>query len=316
MNRIKNNEYCLPRINTCLLPILLLIAIPCTYGQTDDLSKLVDEQQTQNSKKEFVRATFKTTRIVNGHSIENVAGGVLDFRVSHRFGSVDKGIYELFGLDNATMRMGFEYGLTDWWMIGLGRSTFEKTYDLFTKVRILRQHTKGNRQMPLSLSYLTSMEIKTLKFADPDRENYWTSNFYYTHQLLIARKFGERLSFQLMPTVVHWNLVPKAADPNDMVSLGAGGRMKLSKRVSLNAEYYYQIPGYRMNGTTDAFSVGFDIETGGHVFQLMCTNSIGIVEKAFITQTTNDWLKGQLLTGFTISRVFTLKKSRKEQAGW
>jgi hypothetical protein len=249
---------------------------------------------------------------MNGHSVEHVAGGVMDFRIAHRFGAFSTGLYNLFGLDQATMRMGLEYGITDWLMVGGGRSTFEKTYDGFVKVKMLRQ-SSGARNMPITMNYVGGMAIKTVKFSDPNRTNFFTSNFFYVHQLLIGRKFNEFLSIQLMPTVVHRNLVEKATDPNDIFAMGIGGRMKLSRRVSINVEYYYQLEKYKLPGTINSLAIGFDIETGGHVFQLSFTNSPGMHERQFITETTGQWSQGDILGGFAISRVFTIKDPRKRK---
>jgi hypothetical protein len=275
----------------------------------DDLMKMLEEETEKDKKPDYATATFKTTRLINGHSVENVAEGVLDFRISHRFGYVNGGLYELFGLDEASMRIGLDYGLTKRWMIGIGRSTYQKQYDGFTKYKILRQ-SSGSRSMPITLSAIASMMYKSLKFEDPDRENYLTSNLYYSGQLLVARKFNESLSLQLMPTIVHYNLVEGADDPNDLLSLGIGGRMKLSKRVSINLEYYYQLPDYKFEGTENSLSIGFDIETGGHVFQLYCTNSTGMTERTYINETTGNFFEGDIRLGFTISRVFTIKKPK------
>lgn len=278
-------------------------------SQTDDLSMLL-ENESRDSSRYFTGSAFKTTRIVNGHSIENTPAGNLDFRVSHRFGRINSGAYEFFGLDDATMRLAFEYGIADWLMLGIGRSTHLKNFDTFTKIKLLRQST-GFRKMPLSVSYFASAELRSLKTGDAVRDKDWQSNLSFVHQLLIARKFNSRLSLQIMPTLVHWNLVPSESDPNDMLSLGMGGRYRVSGSVSINAEYYYQIPEYKIPGTLDAFSIGVDIETGGHVFQLMLSNALPFTEKGAITQTTGDWLNGDIYAGFTISRVFTLRKSGK-----
>ncbi|MBX7202889.1 MAG: hypothetical protein IT240_09805 [Bacteroidia bacterium] len=283
-----------------------LLSTSCVFAQTDDLSTLLERESEGTDKREFTRATFKTTRIVNGHSIENVSAGVLDFRISHHFGTFERGLYDMIGLDNATIRLGLEYGLHERVMVGLGRSTHEKTIDGFTKIKILRQQ-EGKGGMPVSLSYLGSAEVKTIAFDKPWQNNRFTSRLYFTHQLLLARKFNERISLQLSPGLVHWNLVPEAGDPNDMLSLGAGGRFKITRRVSLNLEYFYQLPKFRQESTQDAVAIGFDIDTGGHIFQVFITNSAGITERAFITQTLNKVSKGELLLGFCISRVFTLR---------
>ncbi len=274
---------------------------------TTDIMKML-ESETESTT-DYTTATFKTTRLINGHTIENVGKRVLDVKISHRFGKVNGGGYELFGLDNATMRMGFDYGITNYLMVGIGRSTYQKTYDAFFKVKILRQ-SKGKRNMPITLSYVPTIALKTIRFEDTSRTNYFSSRLFFTHQLIIGRKFSESTSLQLMPTYTHRNLVQLATEPNDLIAIGIGGRQKLSKRVSLNFEYYYQLPDYKLLNTTNSLSVGFDIETGGHVFQLHFTNSQGMSERTFITETTGLWEKGDIFFGFNISRVFTIGKNR------
>ncbi len=290
-----------------IILFLALLSLPA-FAQ-DDLMKMLEAETEKDKKPDYATATFKTTRLINGHSVENVATGVLDFRISHRFGYISGGAYELWGLDQASMRLGLDYGLSKRWMIGIGRSTYQKQYDGFTKFKILRQ-ASGSRSMPITLSAVGSMMYKSLKFNDPNRDNFYTSNMYYSGQLLIGRKFSEGFSFQLMPTIVHYNLVEGSNDPNDLYALGAGGRIKISKRVSINAEYYYQLPDYKLPGTTNSLSIGVDIETGGHVFQLYCTNSTGMTERTYICETTGNFFKGDIRLGFTISRVFTIKKPK------
>ncbi|MEQ1554980.1 MAG: DUF5777 family beta-barrel protein [Ferruginibacter sp.] len=275
---------------------------------TSDIMKELEKEIQQ--KKEFVTATFKTTRLINGHTVENVGKGVLDIKISHRFGQINEGSYELFGLDEATIRIGGDFGITNNLMVGIGRSTFQKTYDAFFKLKLLRQ-SSGNNSVPITLSYIPTIALKTLKFEDPSRKNYFSSRISYTHQLIIARKFSKNTSLQLMPTYIHKNLVLLAADPNNLFALGIGGRQKLTKRVSINVEYYYQLPKYKMPNTTNSLSIGFDIETGGHVFQLHFTNSKGMTEKNLITETAGDWAKGDILFGFNISRVFTIGNRSK-----
>jgi hypothetical protein len=128
---------------------------------------------------------------------------------------------------------------------------------------------------------------------------------------LAARKFSEGTSLQIMPTMIHYNLVRNATDKNDLFALGIGGRQRITKRVSINAEYYYQLPGYKMAGTTNSFSLGFDIETGGHVFQLHFTNSPGMTERTFVSETFGTWPQGDILFGFNISRLFSIKKNKQ-----
>lgn len=261
-------------------------------------------------KKQYTTGTFKTTRIANGHSIENVGMGVLDFRVNHRFGQLDGGFKEFFGLDNATTRIGFDYGITDWLMIGIGRSTYLKDVDGFLKVRLLRQ-TESN-SMPVSLSYLGSMSIQDVKLAEPPpgKEYPFSNRIAYVNQVLVARKFNNWLSLQLMPTHIHYNYVQYNDEPNDIFAIGGGGRVKLTNRIALTGEYY-MIVGDKLRGTRNSLTLGFDIETGGHVFQLLFTNSTGITERTVIGQTTGRWDKGNIHFGFNISRVFTIVRPKE-----
>jgi hypothetical protein len=301
------------------LIILFFAGLSGTVFAQDDLMKMLDSDSTKHSATVYTTATFKTTRLINGHSVENLAAGVLDVKFSHRFGFVNTGAYELFGLDNATTRMGADYGITNRLMVGIGRSSYQKQFDGFYKFKILRQST-GYRNMPVTLSIMSSLMITTLKWADPTRKNYFSSRIAYAHQVLVGRKFSEGLSLQLMPSFVHYNMVTAATDPNDVFALGAGGRIKLNKRVSFNVEYYYVLPvslkageDYRLSGTHNSLAMGFDIETGGHVFQLHFTNSTGMTEKTFISETAGQFFKGDIHFGFNIARVFTINDPRKKK---
>jgi hypothetical protein len=204
-------------------------------------------------------------------------------------------------------------------MVGFGRNSLEKMLDGFVKYKILRQST-GKTKMPISLIYLVDAQLKTEKFDNPNRENYFSSRLFYTHQILIGRKFSDAFSLQCMPTLIHRNLVASPNDKNDVFALGAGGRIKLSKRVALTAEYYFVPTGQiSSTGYANSLSLGFDIETGGHVFQFHFSNSRDMTYKGFITETTEDWFyqndQGKILSGirfgFNIARVFTLKKPKE-----
>lgn len=297
-------------IPLCLWCFTLLGATMPLFAQDDDLLSLVDDEDKNTTN--FARASFKTTRVINSHSLENVAAGVLDFKISHRFGVLNNGFYDIFGLDNATIRFGLDYGITPRLMVGLGRSTFEKTYDGFIKYKLLRQ-SKGKRNMPITASLVAGMSINTLKWANPDRDNYFSSRLSYYYQLIIGRKFGEGFSMQIMPTLVHRNLVETRAEKNDVISIGIAARQKLSKRIAVNAEYFYVLPNQIAESYRNSLSVGFDIETGGHVFQLHFTNSTPMTEKGFITETSNDWLDGDIHFGFNISRVFTIAQPKNRE---
>jgi len=286
---------------------MIFMAVPF-YSYSQDEPSLMD-LLGEDDEVNYAAFTFKSTRVINGHSNENAAKGVMDFRISHRFGRINSGGSELYGLDVSTIRMGFEYGVTDRLMVGLGRSSFNKVYDGFAKFKLIRQST-GGKKMPISLSAFSSIAVETIAWANPDRENFFSSRMSYTHQLLIARKFSKSLSIQLSPTLVHRNLVQTTTEKNDVLALGIGGRQKLSNRTSFNFEYFYVMPDQLAPEYTNSFSLGFDIETGGHVFQLHFTNSTPMIEKGFIGETTGKWSKGDVHFGFNISRVFTVVKPK------
>ena len=257
---------------------------------------------------EFTYATFKTTRIVNGQSIENPPAGELKFIVGHHFGRLNQGAYNLWGLDQSTIRLGFEYGINDRLAVAIGRSSYEKTFDGFAKYKILRQST-GKRIMPVSLSVFSGIYLNSLEWSNPERTNYFSSRLAYVHQVLLARKFSNTFSLQITPTVVHKNLVEKNNDPNDIFAIGYGGRVRLTNRITLNAEYFQLLTSETKNNFNNMLSVGFDLETGGHVFQLHFTNAQPMFDRAFITETQGDWLKGDIYFGFNIVRVFSLYDS-------
>lgn len=290
--------------------VFLLLLITIGINAQDDLMNLLDKSVPKEIN--YTTATFKSTRVMNGHSIERMPAGQLDVRISHRFGPINSGAYNFWGLDQSNIHLSLEYGITNWVMVGIGRGEYEKTVDGFAKFSILRQST-GARNMPVSVSVVTSVALNTLKFQNQARTNYFTSRLAYVGQILVARKISQGLSVQLMPSYVHKNLVATELDPNDIFAMGGGARLKLTKRTSLNAEYYYLInpKTYLSQKVYNPLSIGFDIETGGHVFQLFFTNSIGMIEKAFIGETTGTWSKGDIRFGFNISRVFTLKKHNK-----
>lgn len=297
---------------TVLLGLLLFSAVPLAAQEdTTDLLSLL-EQEDEKNKTEYAKASFKTTRVINAQSLENVAGGVMDMKISHRFGFLSGGAYELFGLDQAYIRIGLDYGITDRLMVGWGRSNFEKTYDVFFKYKLLRQST-GKKNMPVTLSWFSSSSINTLKWQDTTRVNYFTSRMAYTHQLILGRKFSESTTVQIMPTLVHRNLVKNLNEKNDVFALGIAGRQKITKRMAINAEYFYLLPGQVDSKYQNSLSLGLDLETGGHVFQLHFTNSTSMIERGFVTETVGNWLKGDIHFGFNVSRVFTIKRKKKHE---
>lgn len=282
--------------------VLFLLSGITARGQ-EDLLKMLDEEQ-KPQKKEDITATFKGTRLVTGQSLETNHGGVLNFVIQHRFGALNGGAHEFFGLDQATIRLGLDMGLTDRLTVGVGRSSFGKVYDGMLKVKIAKQKIEG---FPLTITGYTSMAIQTdPKDPHPGLPDYFSSRLYYTYQLLIGSRVTPEFSYQLSPTLVHRNIVPTSSVANDVFALGIAARQKLTKRVSVNGEYFYVPPGQLAEGFKNAFALGFDIETGGHVFQLHFTNARQMADKGFITETDLDWMDGGVHFGFNISRVFTL----------
>lgn len=275
--------------------------------QTGDLLSLLGKEKPA---KERVTNAFKSTRVVNGHSMEFLSPGTMDFRILHRFGQIDKGYSNLFGLDQASMRMGFDFGILQNLMIGFGRSTYKKELDGFIKFAPIRQAT-GSGSFPVTIAMVAGMTYNTSPFTDTTIKNYNTSRIAYYFQTIIGRKFSDAISLQVTPTMVHNNLVMLQSQSNDVYSVGIGGRIKFSKRMAFTFDYFRRITGLEEGVTYDPLSVGFDIETGGHVFQLHFSNSTGMNERAFITETNNRWDKAEIRFGFNLSRVFQIKKKRK-----
>ena len=254
----------------------------------------------------YISSTFKGKKVVNGQSVEILSKGVLQFQIQHRFGPLlgQNYFYNLFGLDNSQIRLGFDYGIKDWMSVGVGRSSALKTIDASAKIRLKRQ-SKGSKEFPFTLVTNSAIYIKQYRWSETKEETFEVSNqLSFVHQLLIARKINRDLSVQISPTFVHYNSV-NDTEKNDRISLGFGARQKLTNRISVNAEYFIQIKE-KMNN--DVLSFGFDIETGGHVFQLHLSNSPAMIEPAFIHETTGDWGQGDIYFGFNISRVFTIKE--------
>ncbi len=295
--------------------LLLITCIPAV-SQEVDLDKLLDEEitKTNENKTQFTEATFKTSRLIDGHSVETTQGGVLDFKVSHRFGRLNEGFYNMFGFDVASMRLGFDYGITNRFTAGIGRSTFEKQYDGLLKYRLLWQ-SEGKRKMPVSVTLLSTIMLETDTLALKSQKNIsvsprFTDKLSFAQQILIARKFSNEFSLQIMPTMIHENIVDSTHNPNDIFAIGIGSRVKITARSGLNFEYYYQLPSHKLEGTYNTFSAGYEIETGGHVFSLHVSNSTGMTERTFIAENYGRWSKGDIHFGFNIARVFTIKKEK------
>ena len=281
------------------LLIVLLTALGAS-AQDDELDALLGG----SNEVEYTTKTFYSSRIVNSHTTEMLNKKTLDFRINHRFGDISEGYSNFFGLDNATMRMSFDYGITDNLQVGIGRSTFERTVDGFVKYRFLRQIEK-NGKMPISAVYVAGMTKNGME-PPANRPNFFTSRLSYLHQVVVARKFGEKFSAQLMPTIIHRNLIDSSQYAHDVFSVGVGLRQKILPSITLNVEYFWVAPNQINDRFDHPLSIGIDINTGWHTFQLHVTNATGTFEKAAITQTTNSWARGNLHFGFNLSREFEL----------
>ena len=255
---------------------------------------------------------FKGTKVVNGQSVEIPAFGALHFNIQHRFGPLNSGFYNLYGLDYAQVRFSLEYGMKDWMSIGFGRSSVSKTIDGNIKLRLKRQ-VKGDKNFPFTLAVNSAIFLQQYELDQKNSPSFLFSNqLIYTHQFLLARKINRNFSFQITPSFIHYNaievseLVPEEDRKNDNISLGVGGRQKITKRISINAESFIQLYNSQHN---NVMSLGVDIETGGHVFQLHVSNSPAMIEPYFITNTQADFFRGDIYFGFNISRVFTIIKN-------
>lgn len=246
-------------------------------------------------------SSFETVRLVNGHSTEMPGKQGMQFMITHRFGALNSGAYDLWGLDQAYMRFGFEYGITDRIGIGVGRSNVNKTYDGHLKLKFLKQSEK----MPVSLVLLSTAAIKAEKWADPNHvNNFFSHRVSYTHQLLLSHRASDFLAVQLMPTVVHRNLAP-AGEQNDVFLCGVGASFKLNTRNAINVEYYPFVAN-KPAGKLGSLAIGWDLETGGHVFQITLSNSRAMTDNIFLTETTGNWFDGGIHLGFNLMRYFQI----------
>jgi len=280
--------------------ILAAFGTVSAQGLLDALNEVVEDPTLP------VTATFKDTRIVNVQSNETPAEGVLHFVIAHRFGTLNSGAYELWGLDNAQMRMAFDYGITDRLAVGVARNTYQKTYEASIKARLLRQST-GPDAFPVSVTWYSVAMANGLKAPTDVTPYYFSHRLSYVNQAVIARKMNEDLSLALVPSFVHRNYVQTTEDAHDLWLVGVGGRYKLTQRLSINGEYHHYLTQQFEEGFSPSLSLGVDIETGGHVFQLHVTNARGMFERSFLAEPAGSWADGSLYFGFNLSRVFTIK---------
>jgi len=275
--------------------MLLLLSTSALFAQEDDLLKQID---TLSSNFDFVPPAFKGLQIVTAQSTKLAAKGDLYFVVAHRFGDVSEGFDNFFGLDDAATKIGFIYGLSDNLSLSLSRETFMKTYEGAIKYRIIKQSEK----FPVEVVGYHTVTLNSELDKDDFQKLEFSNRISYLSQLLISRRFSESFSLQLSPSYVHKNLYMPNTDEKDQMLAGLGGRYKISKRVSINAEYFVNFS--ESDVYKNPASLGVDIETGGHVFQLLFSNSQVNSDIGYLTNATGDWGKGNIYFGFNLYRVF------------
>jgi hypothetical protein len=265
--------------------------------------ELFDELGDWNDQESLAVKTFRSTRIVNMQSVETPLPSELIFSIGHRFGNVRSGLYEMFGLDLATIRLGFDYGINSWLGAGLGRSTYEKTFDVYLKPRLITQD--GRTASPISLTYYIAASQATLRNIYPQEYDDFRGRLNLVQSIMISRKFNETFSVQFSPIWLSSNYLREKPGGANIVSLGIASRVRIGQITHINLEYIHKILPDGVDNT-NPLSLGFDMETGGHVFQLFFSNTQGIFDKAYLVNTTGTWGNGDVFFGFTITRVFYL----------
>lgn len=306
--------------------ILLYLVLACGFflkaGAQDDLLGDLQKEDASKVKQNITTATFKSTRIINMQSVEMTGKGNLQFMVSHHFGNFwnegkgIKNLAQLFGFNSgvATTYLSFDYSFQDWWNMGFA-ATGDSKYETWAKFRLLRQQT-GKKNVPVTVDYFALMNVDATDGPSPD-DLAW-NRFSFIHQLLIARKFNESFSLQLTPSYIHYNYVPYGINnTNNIFNLGIGGRYKLTHKTAITFEYSHQFNGYKnlldesasaQNYVADLVSLGYDWDTGGHIFQFFLTSTTSSTNITQLTANTNDFKKGNFSLGFTINRSYGIKK--------
>ena len=298
-----------------LLVLIISFVVSWSCYAQDDLMKMAQSEKVPVN--DVTLATFKATRLINQPTLECLGARTLDFRISHRFGELNSGSYNAYGIDGpANIRIGLDYSYDGRLMVGIGRTSLgnpDKLFDGFLKYRLLRQ--KDNGGMPLSVTLFTSIAYTsqvdpTVAITGQDKYYYPTDRLAYAHEVIVGKKFSPKFSLQLSGFLVHNNLTMNIGDKNNVYAIGGATRYKITKSFAITAEYSYCLNNYYTIAPTvhyyDSMGIGFEIETGGHVFQVHLTNSFGISETQYIPFTTSTWANAGIRVGFNISRVFHL----------
>ncbi len=291
--------------------LITFIAISINVKSQEDLDSLLNSEMEQSESINYENSTFFYTRVINGQSVKLMTEKGLDFRIVHHTGLINGGVKELYGLDEASSYIGFEYGITNWLMAGVGHASFEKAYNGFIKAALFRQST-GKLTMPVSVVYFGSITTNGTDYMDEERNGDFKSRLDYTNQLIIGSKITPRLSLQVSPTIIHRNLVKTVNDKNNIMAIGLSGRYRPFKVVSFNVEYFYveDNPDIKTE-YYDPISIGMDYQVSKHVFQLYVTNSLPITDNSLISETNGDFWSGDIRFGFSISTVFTVGKKKE-----
>jgi len=279
--------------------LLFLIGLGILSSNPAWSQGLLDSLRTNVKKEAKVVELFQGTLIHSGQSAETLSKGELNFVIQHRFGKITNGFYDMFGLDVATMRLGFEYGINDWFSASIGRSTLEKTYDIGLKSKLMSQDDMGK---PLTMSVFVQASANTLRNIYPENYDNLSGRLSYSGQFIAGREFGF-ISVMISPTIIYNSYDYRISDDLLFTSLGFGGSVKINDRISITGEYYY---GFTETQFTNynPLSIGVDLDTGGHLFQLMFSNSTGMFNKSLLTNNSGSWSDGDIYFGFNLIRTF------------
>jgi len=314
------------RVRFSMLTILIFLFSKSGFAQ-NRLSDALDKEVStkENNKKHFAYATFKGTHLINARTIETIKKHELDFRVSHRFGDLGGefgGIKRFYGLDNSTdIKISFDYGISDRLTFGIGRAKgatdIRELYEASLKFKMIRQGDDEGWPITMTafVNTVASGMSSNIKPNTPDHFEKFSDRLSFAGEVFIASKISDGFSLMVIPAYIHTNYVI-ANDVNDVYAIGVAGRLKITKRMGLVADYFKvfrdqkSIDKFKANGLTfyNPLGVGLEFETGGHVFDLTFTNCTSILENQFIPYTTTTWKMGQFRWGFNLSRIFSLKK--------
>jgi hypothetical protein len=277
--------------------LILLLAYSFSFSQESLLMKLENESENKSSNE---ISTFKAIKIINNQSTKQASEKELYLYVSHRFGSINGGIKTLFGLDIANTKIELLYGLSNNLQIGFSRESLKKTYALNAKYNLTTQTSK----LPFTSSFYLSYNYNSSLNEDiyPNLNNS-DRNFFFG-QLLLSKSFNDKISLQLSPSYAKKGFTETIFEQEDNLILGVASSYRISNRLAFNIEYSANLDRPEISPFSDVLSFGIDIETGGHVFQLLFSNTQTIDDVSVMTDAEGSWKNGEIYFGFNILRVF------------